>query len=197
MKKFFSLFCLIAMAVVSFSFVACSSKDDPVADEPEKPVQEPRYARFEIQVVEDLFELGDFVVTLEYDGKKETYKLDASTKVGKVTLKDFDSFFDDRASLPGRVLVVGPFQFETLPVKYTGEIVFNEDAKKRMQDAPEEDQIDFAIFAKLQNCKKDGSDAYPAYNQNDDMRVFRGVYVKGFDGFLQTLGTSYVFSQKL
>ena len=196
MKKFFYLFSVIAMTIVSFSLVGCS-KSDPVAEEEEKPAPKPNYAMFEIKAVEDMFELGDFIVTIEYDDQKLTYTLDETTKVKNISFDAADGIFE-RNPLPGRVLKIEPFEFKTHPVKYTGKFVFTEEAKKRMAEAPEEDQIDFGVYAKLQTCNKDGIVIIPG-NPKDDTRLFSGVYVNGFDAFLDVMiqENATIFSQKL
>ncbi len=197
MKKFFSLFSVIAMTIVSFAFVGCSSSD-PVAEEEEKPAPEPRYAKFEIKAIEDMFQLGDFIITIEYDNQKLTYKLDETTKVNNISFGNEIVDVFDRNPLPGRVLTIDPFEYETSPVKYTGEFVFNEEAKKRIADENEKEEIDFAIIAKLQACKKDGT-PIGSWNSKDDNRGFSGVHIYGFDGFLKLLrqDNSSIFEQKL
>lgn len=199
MKKYLTVLWLFVMAISSFSFVACSSDDDTVAEKPkdDPSVAIPTYAKFEIKAIEDMFELGDFIITLEYDNKKETYKLDESTKVANVKFEGMENFVFDRETLPGRVLVIPPFKFETHPVKYTGEFVLNEAGKERIKNAPKEDQIDICIYAMLQSCLKDGSVTIP-FNPLETTALYPGTYVNLFDGFLDTLKKerTYIFSQK-
>lgn len=199
MKKYFSVLWLLVMAFSSLSLVACgSSDDDPVADKPEEPIITiPTYAKLEVKMVEDMFQLGDFIITLEYDGKTETYKLDESTKVAKVTFEGKEGFFLDRETVPGRVLEIKPFKFEAHPVKYTAEFVFNEAAKERMKTAPEEDQIDLGFYVMLQSCKEDGTVTIP-FNPVESTRIYSGIYVNGFDVFLEQLkkDASFIFSQQ-
>lgn len=196
MKKIYSLLCVIAMCVVSFSFVGCSSSD-PVTEE--KEIEKPsvtNYAKFTFMAVEELFELGDFVVTLEYDNQKVSYTLDEKTKVSDVKNELWESFSDGK-KIAGRVLEIKPFEFNAHPVKYTGEFVFSEEGKKRMASAPIEDQMDIAIFAYLQSCNKDGAVVIPE-NPSENNRFFKGVYVNEFEGFLKVLKSdSSIFSQIL
>ena len=199
MKKYFSVLWLFAMTISSLSLVACgSSNDDPVAEKPEEPtITIPTYAKLEVKAIEDIFELGDFIITLEYDNKKETYKLDESTKVADVKFEGIESFSFDRETLPGRVLVIPPFKFETHPVKYTGEFVLSEAGKERIKNAPKEDQIDVCIYAKLQSCLENGTVTIP-FNPKDGTALYNGIYVNAFEGFLDRLKEDYlgIFSQK-
>ena len=195
MEKIYSLFCVIALCIVSVSFVSCSGSD-PIIDEEKKPVQD-NYAKFVIKASEDIFELGDFIITLEYDGKKETYTLNEKTMVSDINFEGFNSFFESD-KVAGRTIEIAPFKFNVHPVKYTGEFVISEEGKKRMASAPKEDQIDFAVYAKLQACDKNGAAVFEE-NSKNDCRVFRGTYVNNFDSFLGTLKTyNYnIFSQIL
>lgn len=183
MKKIYSLFCVIALCIVSVSFVSCSGSD-PIIEEEEKPIQT-NYAKFVIKASEDMFELGDFIITLEYDGKKETYTLNEQTKVSDINFEGFNSFFGNK-KVPGRMLEIAPFKFDAHPVKYTGEFVISEEGKKRIASAPKEDQIDFAVYAKLQSCNKDGVVVF-AENPRDECRAFPGTYVNDVNSILETL----------
>ena len=122
MKKYLFSLLFMAMAIVSsVALVSCDSKD-PVTEEPEKPVAQPHYAKLIVMVSEQIFEYGDFIVTLEYDKHTQSYQLDESTKKADVKFNGME-YWSDKDKIPGRVLEVLPFQYETIPVKYSAKFV--------------------------------------------------------------------------
>ncbi len=189
MKKYLYSLLFMAMAIVSsVALVSCDSKD-PVTEE-EKPVAEPTYAKLEIKFSEDIFEYGDFNVTLEYDNQKYTYTLNEKTKTTDVKFDGLEAF-KEQNKISGRVLEVAPFQYKNVPVTYTGKFVLSEEGKKKIAAATTKD-IDIICYAKLQRCKEDGTVGYISDGKTD-IRVFNGTHVNELEGFLQTLEQEHKF----
>lgn len=86
MKKFFSIFSIMAVVIAAMSFVSCSKdNNDPVIDEPKPEIV--KAAKYYLIVNEDFFKYGDVEVTVTTDGMQEVYSF---LQVAKKETLDLD-----------------------------------------------------------------------------------------------------------
>lgn len=175
MKKFFSIFSVMAVVIAAMSFVSCSKdSDDPIVDEP-KP-ESSKSVHYSLRVVEEYFDYADIVVTFTIDGKDETVSFQKDEAVKKSTASGKMSDFMKNPKGPIRVLEGSVFYNKSL--KITPNFVLTEEGKKKVEATTDESvQIDVVI-----------SDTY---NGIEDNRSFDGTHIKDFEGFLKVLNDGY------
>ena len=81
MKKYFSFFCYVAMAIAAVSFVSCGDDDeidDPKKDEPEQVQTVDVYTA---AYAADVLEIYDVTLNIYRNGKKQTVALSAANSV--------------------------------------------------------------------------------------------------------------------
>ncbi len=192
MKKFLSKIMFAAVAILSATgFTSCNNADDdpyvPTQASVEEQTQVVKEARYEANISEAAFKYANFTVTLEYNGQKQTYKFDESTKRDKVY---FDAMqkYGLEPNMAARVIDI-PFQYDAKRmVKATLSYELTEAGKQLIANAEKGQEIDLAVKVLFGNCDKTGK---ILYNGIDDDRAFPGTYVNGLDGFFNMLVNNF------
>ena len=134
MKKFFSIFSVMAVVIAAMSFVSCSKdSNDPVIDEPTKPEEVGKSAYYSLMLNETYFEYGDVILTANTDGVDKEYSF--LEKAQKLNDSDLSLYFDG-VKTPARV-GEGRIIYEK-SVKFTVKFVLSDEGKKKLEAAPEE-----------------------------------------------------------
>ncbi len=133
MKKFFSIFSVMALVVAAMSFVSCSKDSDPVVEEPTKPVDNSKSAYYSLTVNESYFEYGDVILTLNKDGEEKDYSF--LEKAEKLSDSDLSDWFGG-VKTPARV-GEGKIFYEK-SAKFTVNFVLSDEGKKKIEAAPDE-----------------------------------------------------------
>ena len=157
MKKIISYFSYALLAMASMTFVACDDDDDDnEAGDKKELNEESTYARLVAKVTSEALAYGDFIVTLEYDGTSQTYKMSEATLVDSLDLEVLSSF-DDPIKIPGRVLSIPTFEYKNKPVKLSFQYEFSEDGKQQIANATEDDKAaDFGYNLQFGSCSAEG-----------------------------------------
>lgn len=133
MKKFFSVFSVMALVVAAMSFVSCSKDSDPVVEEPTKPEDNSKSAYYSLTVNESYFEYGDVILTLNKDGEEKDYSF--LEKAEKVSDSDLSQFYGGvkTAARVGEGKI-----FYEKSAKFTVNFVLSDEGKKKLEAAPDE-----------------------------------------------------------
>lgn len=139
MKKFFSIFSVMAVVIAAISFVSCSKdNNDPVIDEPKPEIV--KAAKYYLIVNEDFFKYGDVEVTVTTDGMQEVYSF---FQVAKKETLDLD--------FPGISLKNAPIRKIDTKFEYkknfkiSAKFILTDEGKKLVEAASETD--DFYFYA--------------------------------------------------
>lgn len=156
MKKFaFMMLALMATAAMgTITLTSCNNDEEQEIPEPEPVVA--NYARYIVNVSEDIFALCDGVVTLEHDGKTETYKLDGNTKVDDTKL---GSLMGIDGKVAGRKLDLAGIEYGAHPFKATLSFQINEEGKKQIAENPDK-EIDLGVTIDLGESNAKGEFTY-------------------------------------
>ena len=138
MKKFFSVFSVMALVVAAMSFVSCSKDSDPVVEEPTKPEEVGKSVFYSLTVLEQYFEYGDIVLTTNIDGEEKVYtflkdatKLDNSPELAE---------YYQTPKAAARV-AEGKVVYEK-SAKFTARFSLTEEGKKKIEAAADDAEID-------------------------------------------------------
>lgn len=148
-KFFFAVktlcYAVLAMAAVSFS--SCSKDDDDDNNYVNEIVAK-QQAHLTVKMTEDHFEYGDFIVTMEYDGTKQEYRMSEATRMN-------DDLHVDGASFECRVLEIPEFEYKT-PVKLYTKFVLNEAGRQKIANANDEMVSGFGLYINFDYCTAPG-----------------------------------------
>lgn len=149
MKKFISFFSFIALAVFAVTFVSCS-KDNDEPEQPE-PVEKDFIGNVKIAVTDEIFDYCDCVLTLVYDDEEHDIKFEEKHKVTDTNL---GNLLENGQSPAGRI-VEGSFiyKFEHSKIKAHLTFTVNEEGKKKIEAAGDEDEVHFAVAIKLKSAR--------------------------------------------
>ena len=133
MKKFFSVFSVMALVVAAMSFVSCSKDSDPVVEDPTKPEEVGKSVFYSLMVDESYFQYGDVILTVNTDGVDKEYSfLEKAEKVSDSDLSQLNGGVKTAARV-----AEGKIIYEK-SVKFTVQFVLSDEGKKKLEAAPDE-----------------------------------------------------------
>lgn len=152
MKKFFSFFSVLAMAIAAVSFTSCEKDDDPTNDI-DVP-QAKTYAKYVARVSDDFLKYGDVTVTFVANNETKTYKMSETAS----TVLDLHTLVDDvTGKLSVHELVIPVFEVKSKPVKATVKFELSEAGKKACEAAADDLDMVFLWTHGLGECNEDGA----------------------------------------
>lgn len=169
MKRKFSYFIFALLAMTTMTFVACDNDDDNKNDEREELNEQKNYASLVAKVSEEIFEYGDLIITMEHDGKSDSYHVSQGTHVDSLDL-DLLAFFDESLTLAGRVFSLPSVECTNKPVKFTVKYELSEDGKQKIANATDENIFEYIVYQlEYGRCNAEGKLFDGRTNRNQDV----------------------------
>ena len=139
MKKFFSIFSIMAVVIAAMSFVSCSKdNNDPVIDEP-KP-ETFKSVDYYLIVDENFFKYGDVEVTVTTDGVEEVYSFLKVAKKETANIVYTEKAVDNAPirKIDGKL----PYKKN---IKISAKFILTDEGKKLVEAASDEEDFDLYI----------------------------------------------------
>ena len=139
MKKFFSIFSIMAVVIAAMSFVSCSKdNNDPVIDEPKPEII--KAVNYYLIVDENFFKYGDVEVTVTTDGVEEVYSFLKVAKKETANIVYTEKAVDNA---PIRK-IDGKFPYKK-NIKISAKFILTDEGKKLVEAASAEEDFDLYI----------------------------------------------------
>ena len=167
MKKFFSIFSVMAVVIAAMSFVSCSKdNNDPVIDDPKPEIF--KGVNYFLIVNEDFFKYGDVEISITTDGMEEVYSFLQVAK--KETL---DIWYAEKTEKNAPIRKIDANFPYKKNIKISAKFILTDEGKKLVEAASDEEEFDF--FA------EDSFDGASNYLSNTS------AYVKTLEGYLSIM----------
>ena len=139
MKKFFSIFSVMAVVVAAMSFVSCSKdNNDPVIEEPKPEIF--KGVNYFLIVNEDFFKYGDVEISITTDGMEEVYSFLKVAKKETANIVYTEKAVDNA---PIRK-IDGKFPYKK-NIKISAKFILTDEGKKLVEAASAEEDFDLYI----------------------------------------------------